>query len=104
MTPNEEIQKATVEALHGMGKDLFKYKHTIAYIGTLPIEQVMNALEKHHPITGALQDPPPYPFLKARKPAETEILFFHKEMAQLLIVPCALLILPVPLLHLRLYS
>lgn len=82
MTPNEEIQKATVEALHGMVKDLFKYKHTIAYIGTLPIEQVMNALEKHHPITGALQDPPPYPFLKARKPAETEILFFHKEMAQ----------------------
>jgi predicted Zn-dependent peptidase len=82
MTPNEEVQKATVEELHGMVRDLFKYKHTIAYTGTLPIEQVLNTLEKHHPITAVMQDVPPYPFLKARKPAETEILFFHKEMAQ----------------------
>lgn len=82
MTPSEEVRRLTVAELHGLIKNLFKYHHAITYVGTLPFDRVVTALKTHHPIQGALMPPPPYPYLKARQPQETEILFFHKEMAQ----------------------
>ena len=43
---------------------------------------MLATLKKYHPISGDLQTPPPYHFLKARIPEETEVFFFHKELAQ----------------------
>jgi predicted Zn-dependent peptidase len=82
MLPNEAVQGLTVEALHGVIKNLLKYKHTLTYAGSLPVEKVLEVLRARHVLEGTLQDPPPYGFLKTQTPDTTKILFFNKEMAQ----------------------
>ena len=82
MTPNESMEQSTVDELHRLIRDLFTYEHTITYTGQMPLEQVLATLRKHHPISGPLKTPPPYPFLKTRRPEQTEIMFVHREMAQ----------------------
>ncbi|MSS72574.1 MAG: insulinase family protein [Candidatus Latescibacteria bacterium] len=82
MLPNEAIQKLTVDELHGVTKNLLGYKHTLSYAGSLPVEKVLEALKARHAISGTLQEPPPYGYLKTQSPEATEILFFNKEMAQ----------------------
>ena len=82
MLPNEEVQELTVEELHRIVRDFLGHKHRIRYTGSLPLETVLKTLKTHHPLSGALKEPPPYRFLKARAPEGTEIYFFHKEMAQ----------------------
>ncbi|MBM3262300.1 MAG: insulinase family protein [candidate division Zixibacteria bacterium] len=82
MTPNAEIERLTLQELHGLIKGLFAYQHRIAYVGSLPVDRVITALKTAHLVSGKLKPPPPHPFLKTRQPQETEILFFHKEMAQ----------------------
>ncbi|MCE2438809.1 MAG: insulinase family protein [Candidatus Latescibacteria bacterium] len=83
--PNEALQELTLEELHGLVRRLFRYKHTIAYTGSLPLQAVLAVLKKHHPVQGPLEDPPPYRFYKARTPEQTEIRFFHKPLAQALV-------------------
>lgn len=85
MLPNEALGQSTVAELHALVRRLFKYKHTIAYTGSLPLEQVLTTLKKHHPASGELEDPPPYRFYKARTPEKTEIRFFDKSLAQALV-------------------
>ena len=82
MLPSEAVQRLTVAELHKEIKELLSYKHTITYVGSLSLDEVTASLKEHHAILGALQSAPPYEFLKVRPPEETEIYFFHKEMAQ----------------------
>ena len=82
MLPSEAVQRLTAEELHNEIKELLNYEHTISYVGSLSLDEVMAALKTHHSIPRNLQTPPPYQFLKARSPEETEIFIFHKEMAQ----------------------
>jgi zinc protease len=82
MLTTEQVQALTVDELHALISNLLTYKHTLTYTGSLPLETVLNLLRKHHPVTGALKDPPPYRFQYARELDETEIYFFDKEMAQ----------------------
>ena len=83
--PNDALRELAVEELHGLVRGLFKHKHTIAYTGSLPLQQVLAVLKKHHRIPGSLEEPPPYKFYKARTPERTEIRFFHKPLAQALV-------------------
>ena len=85
MLPNDALRELSVEELHGLVRRLLKYKHTIAYTGSLPLEQVTAALKKTHRVSGELDDPPPYRFYKARTPDKTEIRFFNKSLAQALV-------------------
>ncbi len=85
MLPNDALRELSVEELHGLVRGLLKYKHTIAYTGSLPLERVTAALKKTHRISGELDDPPPYRFYKARTPDKTEIRFFNKSLAQALV-------------------
>ncbi len=82
MLPEVELNALTVAELHDLVRGLLGYKHTLTYTGSLPLEEVLAILKKHHPITGDLKDPPAYRFLKARTPEKTEIYFYNKEMAQ----------------------
>lgn len=82
MLPDAAITELTVDELHAVIKNLLGYKHTISYVGSQSFEDVRATLAKHHPVTGSLADPPPYRFLKARRPKATEIYFFDKELAQ----------------------
>lgn len=79
---NEALNELTVDELLGVIKNLLRYKHTISYTGSSSLEEVVSLLKKHHVISGLLQDPPPYRFLKARTVDKDEILFVHKDMAQ----------------------
>ncbi|MDE3001297.1 MAG: insulinase family protein [Gemmatimonadota bacterium] len=83
--PNEALRELTLEELQGLVRNLFRHNHTIAYTGSLPLQRVLAVLKKHHPIRGALEEPPPYTFYKARTPERTDIRFFHKPLAQALV-------------------
>ena len=82
MLPEAELNALTVEELHALVRGLLGYKHTLTYTGSLPLEDVLAILKKHHPAQGDLKNPPAYRFLKARTPEKTEIYFYNKEMAQ----------------------
>lgn len=82
MLSTEEVNALTVDELHAVIQGLLGYKHTITYTGSLPLEEVLAILKKHHKVEGTLKDTPAYRFQYARNIDETEIYFFNKEMAQ----------------------
>ena len=82
LLPTEDVKALTVDELHTRIKGLLGYKHTLSYTGSLPLEQLLATLKTHHPIPMELKPTPPYHFFKARGVAETELYFFHKEIAQ----------------------
>ena len=82
MLSSEAVQKLTVDELHAEIRGLLSYRHTISYTGSIPLDKIQATLKIHHPISETLIAPPPYYFLRTRIPEKTEILFFHKELAQ----------------------
>lgn len=80
--PAEQLKALTVEQLHSVTRGLLDYKHVISYTGSKPLEEVQAILKKFHDAEKTLKDPPPYRFLRARAPEQTEIYFFSKEAAQ----------------------
>ena len=80
--PDEEVKALTVDELQALTKGLLGYKHVLTYTGSLSLERIKAILAQHHPLPDTLKDPPPFRFLKARTPEETQIYFFNKEMAQ----------------------
>ena len=86
VVPNERLRRLTVEELHGLVASLLSYEHDLSYTGSLPLEEVTEMLlQRYPPLTAALKPPPPFQALEIRRPEETEILFFDKEMAQALV-------------------
>jgi predicted Zn-dependent peptidase len=79
---SEEVQKLTADELFAVIRGLLDYKHVITYTGSLPLEEMKSVLDRLHPLPDTLKDPPPYRFLHARQPSQSEILFLNKEMAQ----------------------
>ena len=82
MMSNEQIAQLKVEDLTQSIANLLTYQHTISYVGSLSVEDLLNQLRRYHTLDGELQRPPPYEFFVQRQPEETEIYFFDKEMAQ----------------------
>lgn len=80
--PDAAVESLGKDELYDLIRGLLGYKHIIAYTGSLPLEEVQRIIEKHAPLSDELREPPPYRFLRARVPEETEIYFFDKEMAQ----------------------
>ena len=82
MLPAEELEKLTVDDLNQVIQNLLRFKHTITYMGSLPLDGVLEVLAKKHPVTGPLNEPPAYRFRRARAPEKTEIYLYEKESAQ----------------------
>jgi predicted Zn-dependent peptidase len=82
LLPEEQLKAITMEQLQRVTRGLLGYRHTVSYTGTLPLDTVKAVFAKYHPIEKPLADPPPYRYLKARQPEQSEIYFFDKEMAQ----------------------
>ena len=83
---NEQLQHLTVGELHAMAGNLLSHEHDVSYTGSLPMDQVVETLLERYVLPAAeLRAPPPFEALEIRRPAETEILFFDKEMAQALV-------------------
>ena len=79
--PNDAVEKLTMPELQDLIKSLLHYRHVVTYAGSLPLKQVREIVQRHS-VTGPLQEPPPYQFLKVTAPAENRICFFNKEQAQ----------------------
>lgn len=80
--PDDAVRALEVKELHDSIGDLLTFRYDITYTGSLPLEHVEALVAKHRLLPEAPRDPPPYRFLRAREPDETEIYFFDKEMAQ----------------------
>ena len=86
VVPNERLGRLTVGELHGLVANLLSYEHDLSYAGSLPLEEVTATLwQRYPPLAAELKPPPPFEALEIRRPEETEILFFDKEMAQALV-------------------
>lgn len=80
--PSSEIQAAELEELLALPAQLLAYKHTITYTGSLPLEDLVATLRRHHIVGEELKDTPPIRLRTAREIDETEILVVNKETAQ----------------------
>ncbi|MEQ8313077.1 MAG: insulinase family protein [Gammaproteobacteria bacterium] len=77
-----EILDTQVDELLDLPAQLLDYKHTLAYTGSMPLEQLVEVLRRHHGIDGELQDTPAYRFRRARDVEETELLVVDQQTAQ----------------------
>ena len=83
---NAELGAVTAAELHHLVSGLLSYRHSVSYAGSQTIEEVQALLEQHYKLGDeALDEPPPFSPILARRPDSTEIYFFDKEMAQALV-------------------
>ena len=78
----DEIRATTVDELLALPADLLNYKHTLSYTGSMPLEELVTVLRRHHDIAGELKDTPAYRFRTARSVDETEIYVVDQQTAQ----------------------
>ena len=78
----QEIVDTELEELMSLPADLLNYKHTIAYTGSMPLEELVEVLRRHHTIEGELQDSPEYRFRTARQVNNTEVMVVNQQTAQ----------------------
>jgi len=79
---SDEILSAELEALLAKPAELLNYKHTLAYTGSLPLENVVSILREHYPLAEELADTPPYRNRRAREISENEVLVVDQPTAQ----------------------
>ncbi|PYM13366.1 MAG: hypothetical protein DME18_09200, partial [Verrucomicrobia bacterium] len=78
----DKLTELTMDDLHGLIKSLLRYRHAVAYTGSLPLEKVQAVLKQGLNSGEPLKPAPPYRFLKVAAPGESRIYLFDKEMAQ----------------------
>lgn len=79
---SDEILSAELEDLLAKPAELLNYKHTLAYTGSLPLEQVVAILREHYPLADDLADTPPYRNRRAREISGNEVLVVDQPTAQ----------------------
>ncbi len=79
---SDEILQTQADELLSLPAELLNYKHTIAYTGSLPLEQLVEVLRRHHNIEGELQDTPDFRFRRARQVDATELMVVDQQTAQ----------------------
>lgn len=80
--PGEEIMAAQLDELLAMPAELLNYKQTLAYTGSLPLEDVVEVLRRQYELTDELADTPPVRLRKAREIDSTEIMVVDQQTAQ----------------------
>jgi predicted Zn-dependent peptidase len=78
----EEIEATTVDELMSLPASLLEYKHTLSYTGSLPLEDLVAILRRHHTPTGELKETPEFRFRTARDISATEIYVVDQQTAQ----------------------
>lgn len=79
---SEEIMRSGLEELLALPADLLGYEQTIAYTGSLPLEDVAEILRRHLRLDADLRAPPDYRFRQVREIDETEIYVVDQQTAQ----------------------
>jgi len=78
----QEIVDTELEELMSLPAELLNYKHTIAYTGSMPLEELVEVLRRHHTVEGEQQDTPEYRFRTARQVNNTEGMVVDQQTAQ----------------------
>lgn len=79
---SDEIKATTVEELVSLPSSLLEYEQTLAYTGSMPIEDVVAALRRQYVLEGELKETPAYRFRTARDFNESEVLVVDQKAAQ----------------------
>lgn len=77
-----DILATPLEELLSLPSDLLGYEHTLAYTGSLPLEQLVETLRRHHPLAGDLKQTPAYRFRTAREISSNEVYVVDQQTAQ----------------------
>ncbi len=78
----EEIQQAGLAELLTLPAELLGYERTLAYTGSLPLEEVAETLRRLLPAEAELRSPPDYRFRRAREIDATELYVVDRQTAQ----------------------
>jgi len=78
----QEILDTQVEELLNAPSELLNYKHTLAYTGSMPLEELVAALRRNYGVEGELRDTPEFRFRSARDIEESEVLVVDQQTAQ----------------------
>ncbi len=78
----QEILDTQVEELLNAPSELLNYKHTLAYTGSMPLEELVAALRRNYGVEGELRDTPEFRFRSARAIEESEVLVVDQQTAQ----------------------
>ena len=79
---SEEIMQSGLDDLLALPADLLGYEQTIAYTGSLPLEDVAEILRRQLQPGADLREAPEYRFRRAREIAETELYVVDQQTAQ----------------------
>tara|TARA_B100002003_G_scaffold251873_1_gene298376 strand:- start:5935 stop:8919 length:2985 start_codon:yes stop_codon:yes gene_type:complete len=80
--PSAEIQATELDELLSLPAGLLDFKHTISYTGSMPLEDLVATLRRHHVVDSELKDTPEFRFRTAREIDNTEIYVVDRETAQ----------------------
>ena len=79
---SEEIMQSGLDELLALPVGLLGYEQTIAYTGSLPLEDVAEIVRRHLQPDAELQEPPEYRFRQTREIDETELYVVDQQTAQ----------------------
>jgi predicted Zn-dependent peptidase len=79
---NAEVQAIGAKALYANGRALLDYPQDVTYVGTLPLETVVDALKRFYGPRRTVKPAPDLPERPIRAPGNTEIYFVDKDAAQ----------------------
>lgn len=78
----EQVEAVTVDELLPLIRELTGYEQQLAYVGSLPLDEVRRILQERYPVAGSLREPPPYVHRRARALENNEILLIDQDTAQ----------------------
>ena len=78
----QEIEATTVEELMSLPASLLDYQHTLSYTGSLPLEDLVAILRRHHTPADVLKETPDFRFRTARDIDSTQIYVVGQQTAQ----------------------
>lgn len=78
----QEILDTQVDELLNAPRELLNYKHTLAYTGSMPLEELVAALRRNYEVGDELRDTPEFRFRSARDIEESEVLVVDQQTAQ----------------------
>ena len=79
---SEEILSTALDDLLEAPGELLNYKHTLAYTGSMPLEELVETLRRSYEVSADLQDTPEYRFRNVRDIDSSEVLVVDQQTAQ----------------------
>ena len=80
--PAEALRALKAEDLLALFDNLTSFEHTVAYAGSIPLDEVGAELASHYDRSAPRHPPPAYTHRRARKIEDHQIYFYDKDIAQ----------------------